>query len=244
VSVLRSQDSRRAGSSARAQFRARRWRALRENRFDWLRILLIGLGSIVALAFTEGVPQLIFAGLLGATIALVGFGWLIGGDVYSLPWLWGSIGERQTAEALESLGDSWASEHDLPRKRGNWDHVLAGPAGIFLLDTKRLTQRAVAAGDALLAGRLRNDGGGFRAAAASLGEELEPMCGRRPWVQAVVVIWGEFPQRRHEENRVTYVHGDELVGWLNEQPPRLSSTFVRTVAGALRELRNDRPSPK
>jgi hypothetical protein len=165
------------------------------------------------------------------------FVWLIG-DVHALPWLWGSIGERQTAETLERLDDSWTWEHDLPREHGNWDHVVVGPSGVFLLDTKRVTQRAVAAGDALLAGRFRYSGANTRAAAASLGQELDRRCDTRPWVQAVVVVWGDFPQRRYEENRVIYMHGDELVEWLIGQPRRLNDDVRREFANVLHALRD------
>jgi hypothetical protein len=98
--------SSRAGRSARAQYRAQRRKILRQNWRDWLAILGIGVGSLAAILLTKGIAQLFFAGLLGATVMVGVFGWLIG-DVYSLPWMWGSIGERQTADVLQRLDGSW-----------------------------------------------------------------------------------------------------------------------------------------
>src|SRR5262249_51895763 len=42
--------------------------------------------------------------------------------------------------------------------------------------------------------------------------------GTRRWVTPVVVLWGHFPERHSEDDGVTYIHGDELVGWLRSLP--------------------------
>src|SRR2546421_235951 len=85
----------------------------------------------------------------------------------------------------------------------------------------------------LAAGRLSYAGAGFRAGAARLCDALEARVGRRPWVQPVVVIWGEFPQRRLEDNRVIYVHGSELLAWLGSRPGRLSAEDCRELGEAV-----------
>lgn len=146
-----------------------RWKILRANWRDWFLISLIGAGSLAAVVFLSGISQLVFAGLAGAVLAIAMVGWLIGGDVYSLPWLWGSIGEELTAETLEALDQAWTCEHDLLYERGNFDHVVVGPPGVFLLDTKRLNGRVIARADALRAGRTHYSGAAFRAAAATWG---------------------------------------------------------------------------
>jgi hypothetical protein len=150
--------------------------------------------------------------------------------------VWGAFGERETANALNGLDDSWRCEHDIPWARGNWDHVLVGPPGVFLLDSKRLNGRAVVTGDRLASGRSSFSGGRFRAAAASLCDVLESRTGCRQWVQPVVVVWGEFPQRRLERDRVVYVHGSELLAWLGSQPGRLSADDCRELFEAVRRI--------
>jgi len=42
--------------------------------------------------------------------------------------------------------------------------------------------------------------------------------GRRAWVTAVVVIWGDFPQGQAHGDKVTYVAGNRLTAWLEEGP--------------------------
>lgn len=49
----------------------------------------------------------------------------------------GAAGERATAKALTPLlGEGWYVSHDIDTGRGNRDHVLVGPGGTFLLDSK------------------------------------------------------------------------------------------------------------
>ena len=79
----------------------------------------------------DGSVQLIAAAILGAALMMALVGWVVG-DVHSLPWLWGAVGERETAGLLQRLDRSWTCEHDLQRKRGNWDHVALGRQGVVI----------------------------------------------------------------------------------------------------------------
>lgn len=70
-------------------------------------------------------------------------------------------GERATGKEIDRLGSEWHCEHDLQQEYGNWDHVLVGPAGVFLLDSKFLNGTVAAGRDALRAGRMVHSGGRF-----------------------------------------------------------------------------------
>ena len=211
----------RAGSSALAKFRESRREEIRAHWRDWATLIAVIAGSVIVVIVTTGAVQLIFAGLVGALVTIAAVGWLVGGHVRSLPWAWGAVGERDTAAVLEQLGEGWECVHDLPRERGNWDHVLVGPPGVLLLDTKVLTAPARVSDDALRAGRQVMPGGGFRGAAAGLADALGENGGGRPWVQPVVVIWGDFEQRIHEERGVVYASGEDLLDWLVTLPPKI-----------------------
>jgi hypothetical protein len=136
--------------------------------------------------------------------------------------------------ALEQGG--WSCAHDIDRGRGNWDHVLVGPPGVFLLDTKSVTRAAAATRDGLSVGRIRHAGAGFRVAAAAVSGELAKRTGTGLWVQPVVVIWGEFPQRRHLENGVLYIAGNELESWLRIQPRKLPACRVQELGSLILTL--------
>jgi hypothetical protein len=54
-------------------------------------------------------------------------------------WRQGAEGEKATAKALQRLvADGWLLVNDIDIGRGNLDHVLIGPPGVFLLDSKKL----------------------------------------------------------------------------------------------------------
>ena len=58
---------------------------------------------------------------------------------YAESWEKGAEGELQTAAALSQLGPEWIRWHDLRwpgRRFANIDHVVIGPGGIFVVDSK------------------------------------------------------------------------------------------------------------
>jgi hypothetical protein len=42
--------------------------------------------------------------------------------------------------------------------------------------------------------------------------------GASRWVTPVVVLWADSPGRHTKHDGITYIHGDELVGWLRSLP--------------------------
>jgi hypothetical protein len=145
-------------------------------------------------------------------------------------WGLGAQGERRTGEVLGALeSEGWQVQHDLELRRGgNLDHLVLGPQGVFLLETKTVRGRA-AIEDGVLTVQSRDDDetvsrhrglrGRLVADAAAMGREIARTSRVRPWVFPVVVIWGEFPRRVVEDRGVAYVHGDELVAWLRSRRP-------------------------
>lgn len=60
-------------------------------------------------------------------------------------WQSGATGERKLAEKLASLGDSVIALHDrhVPKSRANIDHIVIGPAGVYVIDAKRYTNAKI-----------------------------------------------------------------------------------------------------
>src|ERR1019366_4134250 len=77
--------------------------------------------------------------------------------------------------------------------------------------------------------------GAVRFAAKSLSEALQN--GTSPWVQPIVVIWGEFAQHQHDEKGVTYLAASSLSEWLGQQPMKLSAARVEELVMAVELLR-------
>jgi hypothetical protein len=226
-----------AGATSLREFRRRRRVALRKIWRDLSVIGALAIGAALAAWFFEGSLELFFAGFVGAAITLLAVLWIIGGHPSSLPWWWGAQGEQFTAEEIEKLSAEWHCEHDIEHEYGNWDHVLVGPPGIFLLDSKTFSNKSVAVDDTLRSGRLVIRGRSLRSGAWAIRDALVERFGDVPWVQAVVVIWGTFPQEQHKENKVVYLRGDKLREWLTALPPRLEAPQRAAICEALREVR-------
>lgn len=157
-------------------------------------------------------------------------------------WRTGSDGERRTDKVLRPLKqDGWHIWHDVGRPSGaNIDHVVVGPPGVFLLDTKNyLGEARIEDGELKVAWLEAPDHGWIcdglpgrmRSASAELSDRIEQLSGRRCWVQPVVVLWQPFPERIAEVHgpSVYFVHGDELAVWLRSRPPRRWFAWKRTA---------------
>jgi hypothetical protein len=62
----------------------------------------------------------------------------IGGEAQSTTaWKRGAIGETKVADALRTIaGVRVLSDRRVPRTQGNIDHIVIGPAGVFVVDAK------------------------------------------------------------------------------------------------------------
>jgi Nuclease-related domain len=144
-------------------------------------------------------------------------------------WRWGSEGERKTAKELRRLpATDFKVWHDLQwDDQTNIDHVVVGSSGVFLLDTKdcfgHITVDKVGLHFQWLEdpdevtdyrGIFAKEGG----AGAALKAWIADKAGVTTWVNAVVVLWGQYDQGPTEVDNVSFVHGDDLVGWLLARP--------------------------
>jgi hypothetical protein len=161
-------------------------------------------------------------------------------------WRQGADGERRTARVARKLTKAgWQILNDLDTGRGNIDHVLVGPAGVFVLETKSVS------GDAsvhrgVLAVRWREDPrDGYKAPhlaaivkrQSSLVSRHLEACGLgRHAVQPVVVLWGGFEQGSILSAEVAWVRGDMLAEVLEHRPGILTPDQVRHISAVLPAL--------
>ncbi len=212
----------------------------------WWRALLIA----VVLATTVGVlglltpapirPLFWAAGFAGAIVFIAA---LVASEPPHVEnWRFGAEGEERTAKALRSLIRSgWVLVNDVPAKRGNYDHILIGPAGVFVLETKRLAGTVSVRRGVLSVQHDGDEGGRYeksnvtaivRAGAAELSEILRTHQ-IHLWVQPLVVLWAKFDQRSIMSEQVAWVRGSELAKVLAARPQRLSATEVEQVSAAI-----------
>ena len=227
-----------AGGSSEREFARLRRQNIREQWHVWLLVTLGTLGFAAWSLLSSGMAARALAAAAGILAGVMLVVWSLGGHYSAFHWWLGAEGERETGGEIEKLGPEWHCEHDMEHERGNWDHVLVGPPGVFLLDSKRYHGTAAVRGDTLRSGRLALPGGMFRSGAKRIKLALEGRLGARaPWVQPVVVVWGEFPQARHEEQGVVYLRGEELRPWLSELPSKLNAPQRAALVTGLQEVR-------
>jgi hypothetical protein len=135
----------RPGGSAQA-----RWRRLRAAEWAaWTRALpwrlaaTFGIGAAGGLLGRLLAPRLSL--VLGALAAMAtAWGLRCKPSPDAVAWRQGAAGERRTARLLAPLErQGWAILHDLaiPGSTANLDHLVIGPGGVFVIDSKQYRAR-------------------------------------------------------------------------------------------------------
>jgi Nuclease-related domain len=229
----------RPGASAHAEYRRRR----AAERTSWTRGLpwragaVLAAGIIAGLLAAQDAPDQ--AGLLGV-VAAAGVGWRLrlhpSADI--LAWRRGAAGERRTARLLGPLERrGWAVLHDLaiPGTQANIDHLVIGPGGVLVIDTKRYRGRLrldrhgmVWHGRQLLVSALRRV-----LWAADQADEVLGVA--EVQVAAVVAVHGaSVPWGRLEADGVTIVPARRLPDLLQALPSILGPERVAWLADRAR----------
>jgi hypothetical protein len=144
------------GSPGRsAQLKYRRRRALElagwTRGLAWRAPLVVAAGAVAqVLAAQGGLPRAGLAGL--AVAALVGWRLRFRPSEQARGWRRGAYGERRTARLLRRLArDGFVIFHDLavPGADANLDHLVIGPTGVFVIDSKQWTGQVYQTADGL-----------------------------------------------------------------------------------------------
>jgi Nuclease-related domain len=142
------------GRSALTHYRRRRATELAAwtRSLTWRAPLVMAAGLIAGTLATQ-------AGLPGAGLACLAVAAMVGWRLRFRPstqaraWQHGAKGERHTARLLDRLGrDGYVSFHDLamPDSTANLDHVVVGPSGVFVIDSKQWTGQVHQSADGLV----------------------------------------------------------------------------------------------
>jgi len=232
---------RRAGDAAMARFDllAARWRRRIRGRLA-LTLAVLLAPCAVAAAIGPGWWDVVASFLAGAWVGAVMYVWDSPPEhVERLRR--GAEGERRTAKELKRLARAeWSVAHDLDARSGNWDHIVVGRAGVFLLDSKTLLGEAGIADGVLVVRRYESPdelsrfdrlGPRLRGAAADVSRALGG-----PWVAPVVAVWPGLAAPVSEIDGVTYVDGAHLTEWLESRPAALSTIRRAELTARLETL--------
>ncbi len=218
------------------------------RRSNWVLLeLVFGLPALAAIGWglTLDEPTGFIAGFLAGALAVA---WMTVRDEvpgYLQTWRQGAEGEWQTHKEIAGLG--WHVIEDVDTGHGNYDHIIVAPAGVYLLESKKLTGAVEVRGAKVSLRRrhlrrpisLGKVGSQVRGAGVDISEYIGQHCEHKPWVQGVVVLWSEFPQKIVEADRIVYLAGRELQHWLHSQPDQFDPSTVASIAEALAALKTE-----
>ena len=135
----------RPGGSAHAQ-----WRRLRAAEWAaWTPTLPWRVAATLGIAVAGGVLGRLVVPRLGPVVGVlaalaVGWGLRFRPSPDAIAWRRGAAGEQRTARLLGPLEQQgWVVLHDLavPGSRANLDHLVIGPGGVFVVDSKHYRGR-------------------------------------------------------------------------------------------------------
>ncbi len=123
----------------------------------------------------------------------------------------GARGEEHVGSLLDGLGGEWRVIHDATLGRGNVDHIVIGPPGLFTVETKS-SPGPVRVGR-VHGATLAQAQAQARAISWVTGLEAEPLV-------VFSRAWVDRPAGRRKGVRV--LPGRTMVGWLQSRPGRLT----------------------
>jgi hypothetical protein len=149
-------------------------------------------------------------------------------------WIRGSVGERATAAVLERLPErKWVVTHDLalPGHRANIDHLVIGPTGVWVVDTKTTRAEVRAGWWSVRMGRRKLDSGPTRWEAGVVSDLLGVP------VRPLIALHGDgLAPRGGRAGRVRVVPPGSLVRTLRRGRRRLTPRQVVGLAAEALEL--------
>lgn len=174
---------------------------------------------------------------------------------YSLKWIEkienlklnyrkGTAGEAFIASVLERLPDEYYLINDLSTPYGNLDHVVIGPTGVFVIDTKnwRGTVSADGRGELLLNGKPTDkpETGNFQARIMEIRKRFLSLCTLDDiYFQAVFVFPVAYVEAPWGSTRhVNCMTDERIVDYIENQRPKakLNSSFIEKCAHGFKAL--------
>jgi hypothetical protein len=199
---------------------------------------LVILGGVLV-AVAVGTPWPLAVAFVVATVAWAGRD--------DLPYfhriVQGAVGEETVAALLAPLeAEGFVVLHDLDIGRGNVDHVVVGPTGIFVVETKAWTGRVyLKPGPRLMCGARVED----RTISQVLAEVFEVRrrlrhVGMDGWVEAFVALTAtRLPKGEIDLRGVRVVEAGAIPDAIRASRPRFTETQVARAAAVI--LRGDAP---
>jgi hypothetical protein len=234
------------------------WRLVRAPHRPWGRLMLVSLFASWALdtvaqqqhavAWAAALGALQWVLLIGLVLRFLGRGKRLSAQDDAARWEAGARGETIVADALAKLEADHVVINNLPiLGRGDADHVVVGPAGVVVVETKYLAGRISCLGDGTWMQTKRDEvrqiadpAAQVQRAAAAIEAKLRR---RGLWdvpVHAVLVLAHPHAELEVERSSVPVVRAFELVPLLRRlarKRAQLNGAAVAATANALLDAR-------
>ena len=229
-----------AGGSARAEFQRRRTRnreVLRKRRpiilafgatFAVVGLLLAAFGPVPSGPLGPSYRMLWLLVPIAAISATLGTLFL---PDTTIAWRTGALGEERTGDLLRPLeAQGFRVMHDrlMPRSRANIDHIVVGPPGVFIVETKNYGGKLrVRRGEVWVAGRRKTEiVAQAKREAAAVAVVVSPV----PVTPLLCVHRADLGWFKVETDGVRIVAPREMVKVLRKSPVRLTPDEVTRLA--------------
>jgi uncharacterized membrane protein len=160
----------------------------------------------------------------------------------------GARAEEKVEERLAALPEGYASFHDLAFPGFNVDHVVVGPAGVFVVETKSHAGKVTSEGDRLLLNGRPPEKDFVNQTWSQtyhIRDLLKGRLGKEVQVKPVLCFSRAFVQVRGTVKGVAVVNGGYLNTFIGKQKPVLGAEDVaRVVAGLKMTTKVDDPEKR
>lgn len=159
----------------------------------------------------------------------------------------GLQGEQLVRRQLEPLSaEGWQMVHRRRRPgrdAADLDHVLVGPGGVVVLDTKHWSRRVRVTGSYLLVEDVENPA--LQALARQVEAVRSTLAGAGAQVDVVgALVFVDQQVRVHRDGALYVLDDRQLLAWLRARGPRLRPGQVQRLAGLLDAVLEAAPPPK
>ncbi len=199
-----------------------------------LLLICLATGYLLRALFPEPVLSLTHVGILFLLVAVAAFVLLLWGDRRLGNFLKGAKGEEWVAHELAFLSSDYTVFNGLRLGGGkqNFDHIIVGPAGIFVVETKSWKGSVEFCDGKLYAGGREPSRPPLKQVKAATAELVsfvdDAGCGDIPVHSILCFLGTKLPEDLMNVNGVVVCSGTRLVEVLQE-------TFDEPISDSLRE---------
>ncbi|WP_434317226.1 nuclease-related domain-containing protein [Leifsonia sp. P73] len=162
----------------------------------------------------------------------------IGAD--TAPWFAGALGEREVGALLDRLPEGWSVFHAIPVGTrpdasgavSDVDHIVVGPPGVFVVNTKHHRGQRVWVGEraVLVAGQKQPYPRNSDLEASRVRGVLAQAGITAPVTAVVALVGTKEVTVRQQPRRVVVLRAEQLVRWLTRRPAVLDAATTADVA--------------